>query len=77
MGEHEKEYMESSFNPKTREVFIDAAIMLCLYYIIANPATYEFTSKNLPGVLNQDPVLLHAVVFSVVFIIMQKLFNKF
>ena len=33
MGEHEKEYMESSFNPKTREVFIDAAIMLCLYYI--------------------------------------------
>ena len=64
-------------NPKTKEVVIDALMMLCLFYIIAHPSTYQLTSKTFMKSVNKDPVFLHAVVFAVVYTAIQKATKKF
>ena len=64
-------------NPKTKEVVIDSIMMLCLFYIIAHPKTYAAVADVLPKSLMKDPVLVHAVVFSVVYLSIQKFHNKF
>ena len=72
-----KELMLGDLNPRLREVLLDSSIMFCLFYIVANPVTYEFTKQYLPKEINDDPVLVHSFVFSLIYFIMQKVFNKF
>ena len=68
-------------NPKTKEVLVDGLMMLCLFYIVAHPKTYAFTTgalKNLNKNMKvNDPVFLHALVFALVYISIQKITKKF
>ena len=69
--------MPMYFDPKTKEVVIDALMMLCLFYIIAHSSTYKTTSGIVPKGLNKDPVLVHAVVFAMTYLVIQKVTKKF
>ena len=69
--------MPMYFDPKTKENVIDALMMLCLFYIIAHASTYKATSKLVPKGLNKDPVLVHAIVFAMVHLVIQKVTKKF
>jgi hypothetical protein len=58
-----------------RGVILDSIMYSALFYILANKNMYGLTSKILP--IMKDRVLLHGIVFSIIYIIIQKLIKRF
>ncbi len=60
----------------TKDIMMDSAMYGSLFYILASPKMYQLTSKILPKVI-KDRVLLHALVYMIVFLLIQKLTKRF
>lgn len=60
------------FTPQVRDVLIDSLLYSMLFYVLANKQMYGLTAKLLPNLV-KDRVLLHAVVYALVFVLIQKL----
>jgi hypothetical protein len=59
-----------------KEIMLDSVMYSSLFYVLANPNMYTMTSKLFPKMV-KDRVLLHSVVFLVVYAMIQKITKRF
>lgn len=57
------------------ELYVDALMFATLFYILSNTKMYEITSSIFP-MLIKDRVLLHAIVYALVYVMIQKLTKR-
>jgi hypothetical protein len=62
--------------PIQKEIMLDSLMYSTLFYILASPKMYSMTSGMLPKLV-KDRVLLHALVFMLVYVLIQKLTKRF
>lgn len=60
----------------TKDIMLDSVMYGSLYYILASPKMFQITSKLFPKII-KDRVLLHALVYMLVFLMIQKLTKRF
>lgn len=59
-----------------KEVMLDSIMYSSLFYVLANPNMYMMTAKLFPKML-KDRVLLHTLVFMVMYVSIQKITRRF
>ena len=57
------------------DLMLDTTLYSSLFYLLASSKMYENTKKIIPQL--KDRVLLHALVFALIFIMLQKLLHKY
>ena len=70
-----KSKSSSFMDPVLRDVLVDSVLYATMFYVLANKQMYSMTSKILPKMIS-DRVLLHAVVFMMLYLIIQKLTSR-
>jgi hypothetical protein len=61
--------MKTQMSAKTRDLLIDSVLFSTLFYLVAHPSTYGMTKSVLP--MMKDRVLVHAMVYALVFFMIQ------
>ena len=59
-----------------KEIMLDSVMYATLFYILASPKMYSMTRNVLPK-FAKDRVFLHALVFLLVYVLIQKITKRF
>lgn len=65
----------TKLSPETVSLSIDALMFSALFYVLSSTKMYGLTSNVFPKLI-KDRVLLHAIVFALVFVLIQKVTKR-
>ena len=69
-------FSHMKITPVQKEIMLDSLMYSTLFYILASPKMYSMTAGVLPK-MAKDRVFLHALVFLLVYVLIQKLTKRF
>ena len=64
-----------TLSPETTSLAVDSLMFATLFYVLSNWKMYDMTAKIFPGVI-KDRVILHAVVYALLFVLIQKITKR-